>query len=75
MKKSLQVWKNGYLHNGGVLPNPLVKGGGKLFKLFKLFLSFSIEKWMTRGWFGENVIQLGHVRDDRLLIRFGGINI
>ena len=30
---------------------------------------------MTRGWFGEHVIELGNVGDDRLLVWFGGINI
>ena len=58
-----------------MLPDPLVERGGKLFKLFKLLLGLSIEQGVAGGRLGKHVIQLGHVRDDRLLIRFGGINI
>lgn len=58
-----------------MLPDPLMQGGGKLFKLFKFLLCFSIEEWMTRRGFWEHIIELRHVGDDRLLIRFGGINI
>ena len=38
-------------------------------------MGFPIEKGMTRGRFGEHVIELGNVGDDRLLVWFGGINI
>ena len=30
---------------------------------------------MAGRWLREHVIQLGHVGDDRLLVRFGGIDI
>ena len=49
--------------------------GGKLFKLFKLLLCFSVEERMSWRRFWEHIIELRHVGDDRLLIRFGGINI
>ena len=38
-------------------------------------MGFPIEKGVTRGRFGEHVIELGNVGDDRLLVWFGGINI
>ena len=69
------AWAITYLHNGSVLPDPLMERGGKLFKLVKLLSSLSIEEWMARGRLRENIIQLGNIRNDRLLIRFGGINI
>ena len=65
----------GYLHNGSVLPDPLVERGGKLFKLFKLGLGLSIEQRVAGGRLGEHIVQLGDIGDDRLLVRFGGINI
>jgi hypothetical protein len=64
-----------YLHNSGVLPDPVVEGAGKLFKLFESSLCLGIEERMAGRGLGEHVIQLGHVGDDRLLVRFGGINI
>ena len=39
----------GYLHNGSVLPDPLVERGGKLFKLLKLFLRLRIKERVA-GW-------------------------
>ena len=38
----------GYLHNGSVLPDPLVERGGKLFKLLKLFLRLRIKERVAR---------------------------
>ena len=64
-----------YLHYRCVLPYPLVEGGGKLFKLIEFFLCFGIEQWMSRWRLWEHIIQLGDIGDDRLLVRFGGINI
>ena len=49
--------------------------GGKLFKLFKFLLCLSIEQRMAWWRVREDVIELGNVGDDRLLVRFGGINI
>ena len=63
------------LHYSDVLPDPHVEGGGKLFKLFKFPLSLGIEERMAGGRLGEDIIELGDVGDDRLLVRFGGINI
>ena len=64
-----------YLHYGSVLPDPLMEGGGKLFKVFKFLLCLSIKERMSWRWFGEDIIELRDIGDDRLLIRFGGINI
>jgi len=64
-----------YLHNSGVLPDPVVEGAGKLFKLFESSLCLGIEEGVAGRRLREHVIQLGHVGDDRLLVRFGGINI
>merc|ERR550532_2153302 len=63
------------LHNGSVLPDPLVERGGKLFKLLKLFLRLRVKERVARWRFWEHVIQLGDIRNDRLLVRFGGIDI
>lgn len=64
-----------YLHYSDVLPDPHVEGGGKLFKLFEFPLSLGIEEWMAGRRVGEDIIELGDIGDDRLLVRFGGINI
>ena len=64
-----------YLHYRCVLPYPLVEGGGKLFKLFKFPLGLGIEEGMAGRRVGEDIIELGDIGDDRLLVRFGGINI
>ena len=37
-----------HLHNGSVLPDPLVERGGKLFKLLKLFLRLRIKERVAR---------------------------
>ena len=63
------------LHNGSVLPDPLVERGGKLFKLFKLGLGLSIEQRVAGGRLWEHIVQLGNIGDDGLLVWFGGINI
>ena len=63
------------LHNGSVLPDPLMERGGKLFKLFKLGLGLSIEQRVAGGRLGEHIVQLGDIGDDGLLVWFGGINI
>ena len=44
-------WVVGYLHNGSVLPDPLVERGGKLFKLLKLFLRLRIKERVARWRF------------------------
>ena len=64
-----------YLHNSGVLPDPVVQGAGKLFQLFESPLGLGIEQGMAGRWLGEHVVELGHVGDNRLLVRFGGIDI
>ena len=64
-----------YLHYCDVLPDPLVELGGKLSKLFKFLLCLGIKQRMTWWRVGEDIIELGNVGDDRLLVRFGGINI
>ena len=38
-----------YLHNGCVLPDPVMERGGKLFKLLKLFLRLRIKERVA-GW-------------------------
>jgi hypothetical protein len=53
----------------------MVEGAGKLFKLFESSLCLGIEEGVAGRRLGEHVIQLGHVGDDRLLVRFGGIDI
>ena len=63
------------LHNGCVLPDPLVERGGKLFKLLELGLGLGIEQRVAGGRLGEHIVQLGDVGDDGLLVWFGGINI
>ena len=40
-----------HLHNGSVLPDPLVERGGKLFKLLKLFLRLRIKERVARWRF------------------------
>ena len=52
-----------------------MEGGGKLFKLFEFPLGLSIEQGMAGRRVGEDIIELGDIGDDRLLVRFGGINI
>ena len=64
-----------YLHNGCVLPDPVMERGGKLFKLFKLGRSLSVEQRVAWGRLGEHIVQLGNIGDDGLLVWFGGINI
>ena len=64
-----------YLHNGCVLPDPVMERGGKLFKLFKLGLGLGVEQRMARWGLGEHIVQLGNIGDDGLLVWFGGINI
>jgi hypothetical protein len=58
-----------------VLPDPVVQGAGKLFQLFESPLSLRVEERVAGRRLREHVIELGHVGDDRLLVRFGGINI
>ena len=64
-----------YLHNGCVLPDPVMERGGKLFKLFKLGLGLGIEQRVAGRGLGEHIVQLGNIGDDGLLVWFGGINI
>lgn len=40
-----------HLHNGSVLPDPLVERGGKLFKLLKLFLRLRVKERVARWRF------------------------
>ena len=64
-----------HLHYGDVLPDPLVERGGKLFKLLEFLLRLRVEERVAGGRLGENIVELRDVGDDRLLVRFGGIDI
>ena len=58
-----------------MLSDPLMQRGGKLFKLFKLLLCFSVEERMSWRRFWEHIIELRHVGDDRLLVRLRRVNV
>ncbi len=64
-----------YLHDDDVLLDPVVERGGELPVVLDLLLCLGVEQRVARGRLREHVVELGDVRDDRLLVRFGGINI
>ena len=37
--------------------------------------TYGIVEWMNGGWIGKHIVKRRNVRDKRLLIRFGGIDI
>ena len=58
-----------------VLFDPLVQRGSQLLELVEALLALSVEQRVSGRRFGEDVVQLGDVRNDGLLVGFGGINI
>ena len=63
------------LHDPGVLADPDVQGGREVAEMLQLLLAFGVEERVAGRRLGEDVIQLGDIRNDRLLVWFGGINI
>ena len=69
------VGKVSVLHDDDVLLDPVVERRRQLAELLQLLLALGVEQRVTGWGLREHVVQLGHVRDDRLLVRLGGIDI
>ena len=69
------VGKVSVLHDDDVLLDPVVERRRQLAELLQLLLALGVEQRVTGWGLREHVVQLGHVRDDGLLVWFGGINI